>query len=251
MPDTRPWRRVVAHIADGDSAAIVAGATTLAAARGLERAQADPGLGHVVYLLAHTVLAAREADFAAALSRHNINVPSQPGLFDLTAGFTEAIRHWQSGRKQSRSDLAEMAALAAVEALTARVGEKSTSLFPSGGEVQNAVREFSTRNGFAALGHEFYSRFTQRFLLYHLGRELSNHVGGNGRFRNPAEHSDFVRDLDIHTREAALIVRQYAGDWHSKANFEAGITEQQALRFANHTLKKLKEELLIRGRNRG
>ena len=251
LPDTRPWRKVVGHLADGASAAVVAGATTSAALRGLEFAQADPGLGHVIYLLAHTVLAAREPDFAGALSSHQIHVPAEPGLFDLTAGFTESIRRWHSLTKTPRTDMAEMAALAAVEALTHHVGERSSGLFPTGGEVQRAVREFSTANGFATLGHEFYSRFTQRFLLYHLGRELSQHVGGNGRFKNPAEHNAFVRDLGTHSREVALIVKDYAGAWHSKAKFEGGISEQQARRFADHTLKKLREELLIRGAKHG
>jgi hypothetical protein len=250
LPDTRPWRKVVGHIADGESAAAVAGATTSAAVRGLELAQTDAGLGHIVYLLAHTVLASRQPDFAGALSAHHIEVPPSPGLFDLTAGFSEAVRHWHSTTNTPRSDLAEMAAMAAVEALVHRVGERSTALFPTGGEVQRAVREFSTRNGFASLGHEFYSRLTQRFLLYHLGRELSHHVGGNGLFRDHAEHASFVADLDTHSREAALVVRDYAGDWHSKARFEQGITERQARRFANHSLKKIQKELMSRGTRR-
>lgn len=251
LPDTRPWIRVVGHIAEGDSVAAIAGATTQAALGGLELAKSDPGLGHVVYLLVHSVLAARQGDFATALSERGIAVPAKPGLFDLTSGFTEAVRRWHSTTKTPRTDLSEMATLAAVEALTNRVGERSTALFPSGSEVQSALREFSTRNGFSALGHEFYSRFTQRFLLYHLGRELSHHVGGNGRFRSPADQTAFVDALNIHSREAALIARDYAGDWYSKAKFEQGITERQARAFASHSLKKLQKELLIRGAKRG
>jgi hypothetical protein len=251
LPDTRPWRMVVAQIADGATVAAVAGATSTAAVRGLKLAEADPGLAHVVYLLAHTALAARQPDFARALAALHVTVPDDPGLFDLTAGFAEALRQWRSASRTPQSDIGEMAALAAVEALTRCVGERSRGLFPTGGEVHAAAREFSTRAGFAGLAHEFYARFTQRFLLYHLGRELSQHVGGNGRFADPAAHAAFVADLDTHCREAAIIVRSYAGGWYDKAKFEEGITEDQARRFAAYSVTKLGKELEARGARNG
>jgi hypothetical protein len=87
----------------------------------------------------------------------------------------------------------------------------------------------------------------QRFLGYHLGRELSNHVGGNGRFANPEEHSEFAEQLEIHTRQSAGIMRSFAGDWYSKNNFLGGITFTKARGFVNHVLEKLRDELQTRG----
>src|SRR5262249_17277229 len=148
-----------------------------------------------------------------------------------------------------RTDLGEMASLSAAEALTACVGERLGGLFPTGEEVHRTVSEFSTRNGFAALAHEFFARFTKRFLLYHLGRELSQHDGANGRFGHQAAYSHFITDLEVHCRETALIVWQYSGDWYDKARFERGITEQQARNFSAYSLRrKLAPELAIRGR---
>src|SRR6185437_824909 len=118
LPDTRPWNRVVRLIADGESVASVAGATTTAAIAGLDRVKSDPGLGHVIYLLAHTVLAARTTDFSGELSRLGISIPSEPGLFDLTAGFAAAADSYSFAKSGKRSDLGEMASLAAVEAIT-------------------------------------------------------------------------------------------------------------------------------------
>ncbi|MBN9517036.1 hypothetical protein J0H58_00730, partial [bacterium] len=147
-------------------------------------------------------------------------------------------------------DLGEMARLAAAETLTALVGDHAADLFPGGAEVHDAVRGFATRNGFAALAHDFFARFVRRFLLYHLGRELSHHVGGNGRFRDPAGHAAFVADLDVHCREAAVIVRDYAGGWYAKARFEGGVSPARARGFAAYCLVKLRRELDARGRDR-
>jgi hypothetical protein len=251
LPNTRPWQRVVGHIADGASAAVVAAETSRAAVSGLKKARADKGLAQAVFLLSRCALAAREPDFATALGAIQITVPDEPSLFDLTAGFTQAIEKWHTVSVTPKTDLGEMAALAAVEALTKCVGERSTALFPTGQEVHDATREFSTKLGFAALAHEFYTCLTRRFLLYHLGRELSLHVGENGRFADFEAHTDFVNDLDTHCRETALIVRNYAGEWYDKARFEQGITQQQAARFSAYCLKKIQSELEIKGTKDG
>jgi hypothetical protein len=251
LPDTRPWNRVVQLIADGETAATIAGATSAAAVAGLERGKSDTGLGHVIYLLAHTVLAARQDDFAGQLARHGVNVPDEPGLFDLTAAFAAAVRTWHSERRIRQTDLGEMAELSAVEAITRCVGDECEGLFQTDDAVQRATREFSTRKGFSTLAHEFFSRFTQRFLLYHLGRELPLHVGGNGRFADPPAQTVFTDDLEIHSREAAVIVKAFAGEWYSKAHFEGGITERQAKGFAAHCLTKLGWELERRGERDG
>lgn len=251
LPDTRPWRRVVAHIAEGESAAAVAAAASEAAVQGLERGQSDRGVARVVWLLARTAVAARRDDFAGALAALGVHTPAEPGLFDLTAAFAAAMRAWYSTHA-ARTDLGEMAVLAACEAETVCVGERVTGLFPTGDEVRRTVRDFSTKNGFAALAHEFFSSFVRRFLLYHLGRELSQHVGGNSRFADHAAHTAFLDDLRVHCREVAVIARDYSGGWYDKAKFEQGITEEQARRFAAHCLGgKLRRELAVRGRRHG
>jgi hypothetical protein len=242
LPNTRPWQRVVAQIAEGANVADIAAATSKAAVTGFGKAQTDPGVAQAVFLLARCSLAARELDFATALGIIQVHVPKEPGLFDLTAGFAKAIQRWHSTTLLPRTDLGEMATL---------VGERSPSLFPNGEEVHRATREFSTKSGFATLAHEFFSRLSRRFLLYHLGRELSQHVGNNGRFADFEAHTSFVTDLDTHCREAALIVRTYAGEWYDKARFEEGITQKQAGRFSSHCMKKLGGEFLKRGTRHG
>jgi hypothetical protein len=251
LPDTQPWRRVVELLADGADADAVAAATTRAALEGLKRARDDDGLAHTVWLLAQTVLAARSSDFVESLSRAGVPMAAEPDVLDLAAGFTAAVDR-RLLEKRSRTDLGEMAQLAGVESLTAVLTARSANLFETTpAEVRAAARECSTKAGFSDLAHDFFTRFARRFLTYHLGRELSNHVGGNGCFADPEEHSAFVEKLEIHCREVAAVARRYAGDWYSKANFEGGVTPDKARRFANHVLDKLGKQMRIRGARRG
>lgn len=239
---------MVELVAEGAPVASVAQSTLQAAQRGLDLARSDEGLAHAVYLLAHVTIAARdEATFASRLKELGLDVPANANVYDLAGALSDALdRHLRNTR--SRTDIGELAQLAAVESLSVLTGPRSENLWESdSAPVQRAVRELSTREGFASLSHDFFSRFMQRYLTYHLSRELSQHVGPNQRFRDPTEHSAFLERLAVHTRQAALIVRDYAGGWFSKSKYETGISKPSARSFTAYALVKLKSELEVRG----
>lgn len=246
LPDTAPWRRVVGILTEGGDVAAIATTTSQAAQQGLDLAEADEGLRHTFWLLSQVVLAAREGDFRAALNDLGVVVPSEPSVLSLVAGFTDAVdSHLR--KTHARTDIGEMAQMAAVEAMTSTLSGKLTSLFETASaEVQQAVRGCSTRAGFADLAHDFFARFTQRFLTYHLSRELAHHVGEGKRFASPTEHTEFIDQLGVHCRQAALIVKEFAGDWYSKTNFEGGVNPTKAKNFLHVAIDKLRRELQIR-----
>ncbi len=253
LPDTAPWRRVVAALADDADVGAVAAATIEAAATGLRLAHDDKGLVYSTWLLARLALAARSADFAEGLREADLVLPDAPDLFDIVAAFSDAVDR-RLYRSRARTDLGEMAQLAAVESLSRLLGQRSANLFgTTPAEVHTGARELSTARGFGTLAHEFFSRFAQRFLTYHLGRELSLHVGANARFAGPDAHNDFVDRLEVHCREAAGIMRRFAADWYSKANSPAGkgVTLPSTRGFVNRILEKLEGELRARGRRDG
>lgn len=249
LPETPRWLKVVEALADDASVPVVAAATMEAAAHGLNIAARDEGLRHALYLLAQVTLAARnKEDFAGALGQLGIHVSEAPSLFEIAGSISDAIDQ-RLRRMGARSDIGEMAQLAAVESLTKLAAAESARLYATTSEeVREAIAGYSTRPGFSTLAHEFFARLTQRYLTYHLSRELSRHVGANQRFRDPAQHNEFLRDLDTHCRQATLIVKDFAGGWHSKTNYETGITEAKARNFTYVALKKLRGELKRRGR---
>lgn len=247
LPDTHKWRQVVALVAGDAPADAIANATMEAAQRGMEIASRDEGLRHTVWLLSHITLAAREQDFGRALNAIGVSVPEGPSVFDIVGGFSEAVdNHLRT--VGGRTDIGEMAQMAAAETLTALCTAESKRLFETTpDDVKEAVRGFSTKPGFSTLAHDFFARLTQRYLTYHLGRELSSHVGLGKRFADISAHTEFLDQINTTCRQAALIVREFAGGWYSKTHFETGITPQKARNFAWVALKKIRAELKIRG----
>lgn len=251
LPDTSRWRKLVALLAGGANVGAVADATMHAAETGLKLADGDEGMKHTFYLLSQVALASREENFSAALKDAGINVGAEPSVLSLVGSFTSAIDdHLRQTR--GRTDVGEMAQMAAAETLTALLRDRSKTLFgTTEADIKDAVRAHSSKTGFATLAHDFFSRFTQRYLAYHLSRELPNHVGEGKRFKSPAEHGQFIDRLKAHSRQAAVIVHEFAGGWYSKTNFEGGITPRKAQGFVHVALKKLQRELKLRGERDG
>jgi hypothetical protein len=269
MPRTGSYRRVIALLGDGAGGAGSAGvapgdvgqianATIDASLEGLELAKGDRGLGYCVYLMARVVLAAREYDFILALNRAGVPTPATiSGLpdvpivtsaaaydvYDLTSGFTAAVdRHLRVIR--GRTDIGEMAQLAAAECLSSLCPDESDTLFGAASlTVEATLRDLSTEAGFARLAHDFFARFIRRYLEYHLSRELSNHVGPGRRFRDVDGHNEFLRELDHHCRVSTSIMRSFAGDWYVKHRRLEDISPETAQGFAAHAVDKVRDAL--------
>jgi hypothetical protein len=243
LPRTKGWQQVVASLDRGESVARIAAASSYAAEGALSRASGDPTLIRAFWLLTQLPLAARDPDFAMRLRELGLEVGSSPQLFEIIGAFSEAIDA-HARTVGERSDLGEMAQLAAAESLSAIVGRSLPGLLgPTAEEVQQAIGRLATSKQFSDLARDFFARLTRRHLEYYLSRELSNHVGPAGRFRSIAEHSDFNADLDQHCREAARIVKEFAGGWFGKTNYEGGITPEKAGAFIFVAIKKIRSEL--------
>ena len=243
LPRTRNWDQVVSLINSGAGAADVALAAMWASRNGLKIGAADPTLIYSTWLLTQIPLAAKGSNFSEELRKRGLDVSQQPTLMEVVGAFTDAVDAYTS-QQGKRSDLGEMAQLSAVESLTKLAGEKTRSLFgATPGDVQRALKSFSTTKEFSTLGRDFFARLLRRYLTYFLSRELSNHVGRGRRFANIHEHIEFNRTLDLYCRQAARIVKEFAGGWFSKANYEGGIDLQKAGDFAFVALKKIRDEL--------
>jgi hypothetical protein len=243
LPRTVKWNQVVSLIESGASTTEIALAALDASRKGLQTASKDPTLIYSIWLLTQIPLAAKGKNFSEELRQRGLEVSEQPTLMEVVGAFTDAVDAYTS-RQGARSDLGEMAQLAAVESLTKLAGEKTRSLFGVTPEdVQRAVGSFSTSKEFSALGRDFFSRFLGRYLTYFLSRKLSDHVGRGQRFVNIQEHSAFNQALDIYCRQAARIVEEFAGGWFSKTNYEGVIDLKKAGDFAFVALKKIRGEL--------
>ena len=244
LPKTRKWQQVVDLLRLGTDLETVAGAAAEAAETSLQNASLDPAFLHAFWLLTQIPLAARGPAFGDDLRRLGLQVPDEPGLMDVTGAFMGAVDH-HARERGGRTDLGEMAQMAAVESLTAATAPALPSLFgPEPLDVQRAMGRLAGGDRFSALARDFFARLTRRSLDYYLSRELSNHIGAGERFRDDAARSRFDEALDRHCRETARIVEEVAGGWYGKNVYQgAGLTPDAVHRFAPFAFKKIRNEL--------
>lgn len=244
LPRTRSWNQVIELISGGAGAADIAAATSKAAETEILRVGTDPAFVRAFWLLTQIPLAAKQANFAERLRQLGLDVSDRPSLIEIVQALSDSVdRHARS--VGGRTDVGEMAQLCAAESLTAVAGRELPGLFaPTSEDVKAAFSGLATVKQYSVLARDFFSRLTRRYLNYFLSRELSNHVGANGRFRSVAEHADFEKAIDLHCRETARIIKEFSGEWFSKTNYEEGdIDERKAGGFVHVAFQKIREEL--------
>lgn len=245
LPRTRKWGEVVGLIAGGAGTAQIANATINAAEKALGVAVKDKGLIETIWLLTQLPVAARSDDFAAALRDRGISISEAPSLSELVAAVSDAI-DGKMPNNRGRSDLGEMAQMAASETITRVIGERTNGLFGATPEdVQREFAKLATNKQFSVFAKDFFSRFTNRCLDYFVSRALSHHLGEGQRFTTLAEQSEFSKALRTHCREASKIVEEFSGGWFSKTNWETRgeISRKEIGAFTSYAMTKLVSEL--------
>lgn len=245
LPRTRKWGEVVGLIAGGAGTAQVANATINAAEQGLGFAVKDKGLIETIWLLTQLPVAARSQDFAAALRECGVSVSDSPSLPEIVAAVSEAI-DGKMPDNRGRTDLGEMAQMAAAETITDVIGGRSHGLFGTAAEdIQREFSKLATNKQFSIFAKDFFARFTTKCLDYFVSRALSHHLGEGRRFTTLAEQSEFSKALKTHCREASKIVEEFSGGWFSKTNWETKgeISRKDIAAFTSYAMTKLVSEL--------
>jgi hypothetical protein len=253
IPKTQRWNTVVEMVTGGGGASSgavgiaidvpqVAAEALVAAEAGLDATVNDYGLRFTFYLLTQIVLSAREMDWQAGLAEQGIKLAPDSSLFDLTSEVQRTIdeRVCRHGRATT---ISEMAQQAAGEAIASLAGPAAVTLFGSGREeLQEAIRQLSTKAGFAKLGQKFFGCFMARFLNFYLSRLTASQVGGS-RLPDMANLSEFNEVLRTHCHQSARIVHDFCGEWYAKTEFQKGIDLNNTSGFMAVVVRKLQAEL--------
>ena len=249
LPATRNWTKVVDLLKLTGDPSTIASATSKAAERGLQLTAQDSGVADVLYCLMTVVWAARRKDkFKKDVAQIGLDLHPTSSLLDVVAEFDHALDA-RLRRQGHRTDLAEMARSAAVDALTETARYKAGSLFGASLEdTRESLKSFATPSKFGMIGQQFFGRFLYRFLDYHLSRELPNHIGPGKQWGSVDECAGFKEALALHCHESARIVREFVGCWPSAKEFKGGLTtEEVKSQFLPVALKKVQSELKQRG----
>ena len=241
LPKTRRWSEVVDLLeADPTDAARITSATVVAAEAHLQSLPRNDSLTYAFWLLLRIATAAQSKTFVRDVRRLGLTVSADTSAIELIGEVANEIRRrFQDTSGQGATT--ELASLAVRRALTETVGSFGGSLFGSTvDDLQSAFRRFSTKDQFSEVAYGFFADFTARLLTSYLDRELSNHVEGS-----ISERMEVASAIDLHARQSAAIMREFAGGWYSKQNWETKgeITLDDAQRFVAVALRKLRMEL--------
>lgn len=244
LPRTHKWLDVVELVDCGGSSAAVADATLDAAYDNFAEGAADPTLVHTVWLLTQIPDAARSGDFIDAMRRLGLEVPTGASPTDIATALGAAVDSAARDRARPRSDLGEMARLAAVETLVGVLRDRTPSLFgPDPDAGQRALARLATERQFGGLAQSFFARLTERVLTHFVSKELPQHVGVGRRFETLADQRAFKEAVGLHAHQAAKIVEVFAGTWWSKAKFDRDLTPARTERFVAYAMKKMRDEI--------
>ena len=127
LPKSRKWQQVVDELRLGADVSTITASTADAAEASLQGASSDPAFLHSFWLLTQIPQAARGPAFADDLRHLGLEVTDQPSLMDVVGAFSAAVDRYVRQRG-GRTDLGEMAQMAAAESLFAMVGPTLPSL---------------------------------------------------------------------------------------------------------------------------
>ena len=251
LPQTRRWHEVVSLLTDSPEEVDRIGAAIVSAADGrFLRLANEATLSYPIWLISRLTYAARRGNFLAELRRLGMAGSADSSAVDVIAVIGDRVRTELSANP-SIGHLSELAIQALRSSLTTTVGLQGKSLFDSNAQdVQRAFRTFSTEARFGELARRFFSDFMSRALRSYVDRELRNRVGGGG-IASAADATSFLQALDLHAWETSRILERFAGEWHSKHNWQArgDLTRAEAQRFTAQGMRKLRSELKRRDRS--
>lgn len=253
IPSTRKWREVVGVFAAARSPtglsaqsseiAHLATSTIRASSEALRAGIKDGGLSFVFYFLTQLALSTRRTQPREALAALGLRLPDSPTNLDLTVEVHRLIdEHFKKAGQ--RSDVAEMAQLAAGETLANYLRNRPRDLFASS-ETQlfSDLHQLGSQRTFGEVSRAFFSNFMSRMLGFYLSKFVL--PGGRQRLVNSADDlTQFNIALKQHTYQRAAVIHQFAEKWFSKTEFERGIDENNTRRFVAYACRKLENEFL-------
>ncbi len=246
LPRTRRWREVIDLMASApEETEELARATVWAANNKLQELENDPSIGYCFWLLTRTMQAAREEDFPTALSRLGLEISAETPTLAFISQLSDQARRQLSDYPQS-GHFGEIAQLALRRALTETIGQRRSLLGSSVEDLRAVLKIYSTRTRFAGLAQLFFGDLLARTMTGLLDRELANCLHSTSERSALDRNEAVIAAIDLHARQTALVMREFAGDWYSKHNWESQrqITRDETQRFVAHALDKLRGDLL-------
>lgn len=246
LPQTKPWKAVVAALDGLDTDDEVIALSARAAERDLAKAAYDPAFVETIRLLVMFPQAARDHAFGERLRDLGVPVAGEPDLPTLLAAVGEHLDSYAAATK--RTDFGELAARALIGTLTVGIGDTLPGLFGADAEdVRLAASRMAPPRAFAGIARSFFARLMSDTLASWLDRTLATRIGPDLRFADVGERTGFDTTLAEYCFETTRIIREFSAGWLAKTLARDGVVDTASARvFGAVAFKKIGEELRVR-----
>ena len=245
LPTSLKWRQVVSALEMGDDVDSIAATTAEAAETILGGHCGRPCFARSFFGCSHNCLwQLGGPSFISDAKTLGIELRAGSGLLDIAAAFSDALDRY-SDTVEVRTDLGEMAQLAAVESLTSVIGPKLPSLLRQARLKYNVpldVFPVAINSSFSRAPSLPTSQNVYSIIFSAANLPIIRERGR--RFATDSERTAFDHALDAHCWEASRIVETFAGGWYGKAVYQKdGLTPESVRRFVPVAFKKIRAEL--------
>ncbi len=246
LPKTRRWRDVV-ELLDVEPAnvAAISAATLHASERRLRALAEDPSLSYGFWLLARITWAARRSDFIGELNSLGIDVGDDTTNLTFISTVSDHLRK-RFAREIASGPFSELTSLAVRRTLMDCIGSSGKTLFGTSiDDLRGALRSQSRQVQFGLLAQRFFGDVLARTLAYYVDRESGSRLVALTDASALIANRELMSSIDVHARQSAAIVRDFAGGWYSKHNWktQGRITQGETHRFVAYALRKLRSEV--------
>lgn len=246
LPNTKPWKAVVAMLEDRAADDAVIARAAAAAERDLANASRDETFVETLRLLAMVPRAAGSDDFGRELRRLGVDAPDGVGFAGLVGAVARRVD--DHARGAGRTDFGALAKRVLIGALTAEIGDALPRLFGADAEdVRAATARLGSPRGFSRGARAYFGRLLADSLSSWLDRTLATHVGPDRRFPDVAGRAAFDEALVQYCAEATFIIDEFAAGWHAATLRRVGtIRAAEARVFGAVAFRKIGEELRLK-----
>jgi len=244
LPRTKRWRSIVNAIAtvdpeDADQIASIADSTLRAVQSRFRDIHQDKGVqAAFAYLVA---LATERLPLSDGLSSVETSLADNPS----PAAVARDLMEWVHTHAESREyeAIAIRAGVDTVVEWTRRQNEQGR-LFEEGRSAAETWQAASNARDFCEIARLFFSRFTERYLLYFLEREASSAMPSlearESFGRNLKAH---IQEVSHHAFETSKITQSFAAGWYNNHARVSRPSDSEIRGFLAIAFGKLQEEL--------
>ena len=246
LPRSTRWKLVVSGITeaaevDGDVREL-ANATLENVRTRLLAIHEDTGFVAAFEFLLRLSLSASHTVDRTSLGELAIDLESNPSPLKLASSLSQYV----ADNMQS-AEYAELARKAAVDVISKWTEQQTRQLsFREKHEQSSEVwGKASDGGGFCEVARLFFGNFVERYLNYFIARAASSNLATTeDRERLAHRLADHVDDVSRHAFETARITQSFAAGWFNRYAREGMPRAEQVSQFLNHSVGKLREELL-------